>query len=86
MGIFSKKSCVETVFLLPSSGELRPSLKQSSFAYVRTANISISACSEYARSTKITKTMHFDNYSKIYTYQQNNMQIRLRACAFVLNL
>ena len=30
--------------------------------------------------------IHFDNYSKIYNYQRNNMQIRLWACAFVLNL
>ena len=67
-------------------GELRPGSKPSSFAYVKAANISVSACSEYARSTKITKTMHFDNYSKIYNYQQNNMQSRLRACAFLLHL
>ena len=64
---------------------LRPGLKPSFLAYVKTANISVSSCSEYARSTKITKTMHFDNYSKIYNYQQNNIQIRLRAYAFVLN-
>ena len=64
------------------TGELRPGSKPISFAYVKTANISVSSCSEYARSTKISKTMHFDNYSKTYNYQQNNMQIRLRACAF----
>ena len=69
-----------------NSGELRPGSKPSSFAYVKTANISVSLCSEYAWLTKITKMMHFDNYSKIYNYRQNIMQIRPRACAFVLNL
>ena len=80
-----QRKCKNAYNRLLHSGELRPGSKPSSFAYVKTAKISVSACSEYDRSTKITKMMHFDNYSKIYNYQQNNMQIRLRACAFVLN-
>ena len=57
--------------LLKFSGELRPDSKPSSFAYPKTANISVSSCYEYSRSTKITKMVHFDNY------QKNNMQISL---------